>query len=363
MKCIFRTTIVLLSTSMIMLVCGCDLLPENNMIEEITPIIFWSVQGGGEEDGKITISTLVPPLIKEKKRVLSLKVSLLNEGNKGFNLTYYNELKAGQIRLLFVDEAYAKRGLTRLINTVLTDPNISQRLYLVITKGNFNEFLAKHLGETDNIDYYLYRMFKHYEKKKQGEITVVNLHQFMKMLYSQVSDPQLPVFRAEGEQFLYEGTAFFDRDSMVTEIRGKDDQIIQLLYRDRFVRYLVLPDLAVTLGHIRARTRKKLTPDLSSLSIEIDVKGRIDELNSLARIEDNFQYAALTRKIERYLEENVIRLLSQMQKLQIDPLQIGELTAKPFSKPITRATWDRHWSTMKINVKVRLHLEPLTKVK
>ncbi|MFX3634503.1 MAG: Ger(x)C family spore germination C-terminal domain-containing protein [Candidatus Pristimantibacillus sp.] len=332
------------------------------MIEEITPIIFWSVQGGGE-DGKIKISTLVPPLIKEKKRVLTLKVSLLNEGNKGFNLIYYNELKAGQIRLLFVDEAYAKRGLTSLINTVLTDPNISQRLYLVITKGNFNLFLSKHLDEKESIDYYLYRMFKHYEKKKQGEITVVNLHQFMKMLYSQVSDPQLPIFRLEDEQFLYEGTAFFDRDRMVAGIRGKDDQINQLLYRDRYVRYLVFPDLSVTLGHIRAHTRKKLAPDLSSLSIEIDVKGRIDELNSLARIEDKFQYAALTQKIERYLEENVIHLLSQMQHLQIDPLQIGRLTAKPFSKPITRDTWDRHWSTMKINVKVRLHLEPLTKVK
>lgn len=363
MKRFVRAMLVLLSFSLLTFACGCVPIPENNIIEEITPIIFWSIQGGGKEDGKITISTLVPPLIKETKRVLTLKVSLLNEGNKGFNLTYYNELKAGQTRLLFVDEAYAKRGLTRLINTVLTDPNISQRLYLVITKGNFNEFLAKHLDKTDNIDYYLYRMFKHYEKKKQGEITVVNLHQFMKMLYSRVSDPQLPVFRAEGEQFLYEGTALFDRDRMVAEIRGKDDQINQLLYRDRFVRYLVLPDLAVTLGHIRAHTRKKLTPDLSSLTIDIDVKGRIDELNSLARIEDNLQYAALTQKIERYLEEKVIRLVSQMQKLRIDPLRIGGMTAKPFSKPITRDTWDRHWSTMKINVRVRLHLEPLTKVK
>lgn len=357
-----RTTIVLLASSLMILPCGCVPLPENNMIEEITPIIFWSVKGG-REDGKITISTLVPPLSKEKKRVLTLNVSLLNEGNKGFNLIYHNELKAGQIRLLFVDEAYAKRGLTSLINTVLTDPNISKRLFLVITKGNFDEFLAKHLDEKDSIDFYLYRMFKHYEKKKQGEITVVNLHQFMKMLYSQVSDPQLPVFRAEGEQLLYEGTALFDWDRMVAEIRGQDDQISQLLYRDRFVRYLVLPDLSVTLGHIRAHTRKKLTSDLSSLSIEIDVKGRIDELDSLTRIEDNFQYVALTQKIERYLEENVFHLLSQMQHLRIDPLQIGGLTIKPFSRPITRDTWDRHWSTMKINVKVRLHLEPLTKVK
>jgi spore germination protein len=362
MKKSLRTTIALLASSLLMLSCGgCVPLPENNMIEEITPIIFWSVKGG-EEDGKITISTLVPPLSKEKKRVLTLNVSLLNEGNKGFNLIYYNELKAGQIRLLFVDEAYAKRGLTGLINTVLTDPNISKRLFLVITRGNFNEFLSKHLGEKDSIDFYLYRMFKHYEKKKQGEITVVNLHQFMKMLYSQVSDPQLPVFRAEGEQLLYEGTALFDRDRMVAEIRGKDDQISQLLFRDRFVRYLALPDLSITLGHIRAHTRKKLASDLSSLSVEIDVKGRIDELDSLARIEDNFQYAALTQKIERYLEEKVVRLLSQMQQLRIDPLQIGRETARPFSKPITRDTWDRHWSTMKIHVKVRLQLEPLTKL-
>ncbi|WP_187768177.1 hypothetical protein [Paenibacillus sp. PL91] len=118
MKRFLRTIIVLLVSSLLILACGCVPLTENNMIEEITPIIFWSVKEG--EDGKITISTLVPPLIKEKKRVLTLNVSLLNEGNKGFNLNYYNELKAGQIRLLFVDEAYAKQGLTSLINTVLT---------------------------------------------------------------------------------------------------------------------------------------------------------------------------------------------------------------------------------------------------
>ncbi|WP_169088552.1 Ger(x)C family spore germination C-terminal domain-containing protein [Paenibacillus sp. PL91] len=86
-------------------------------------------------------------------------------------------------------------------------------------------------------------------------------------------------------------------------------------------------------------------------------------MDSLARIEDNFQYAVLTQKIERYLEEEVIHLLSQMQQLRIDPLQIGGLTAKPFSRPINKDIWDRHWSTMKINVQVRLHLEPLTKVK
>lgn len=353
---------VLLSSSLLTLASGCLTLPENNTIEEIMPIIFWSVQGGGD-DGKITISTLVPSLIKEKKRVLTLDVSLLNEGNKGFNFTYHNELKSGQIRLLFVDEAYAKRGLTRLINTVLTDPNISQRLYLVITRGHFNEFLAKHMDETDSIDYFFYRMFKHYEEQKQGEMTIVNLHQFMKLLYSRVSDPRLPIFRVEGDQFYYEGTAFFDRDRMVAKIHGTDDQINQLLCRDRFVRYLVIPDLSVTLGHIHAHTSKKLASDLTSLSIVIDLKGRIDELDSLSRVENSFHYAALTQKIERYLEENVFRLLSQMQKLQIDPVEIGGLTVKPFSKPISRDTWDRKWSTMKISVKVRLQLEPRSKVK
>ncbi|NGP46125.1 hypothetical protein G4V62_14630 [Bacillaceae bacterium SIJ1] len=53
---------------------------KHNIVEEISPAIFWSMQRG--EDDKIEISTVVPPVSKEQKNVLSLEISLLKEAKK-----------------------------------------------------------------------------------------------------------------------------------------------------------------------------------------------------------------------------------------------------------------------------------------
>ncbi len=137
---------------------------ENNRIEEIAPVIFWSIEEAG--DGRLKVSTLIPPLIKENKQMLTHKVDLQREAHKAFNLSYYREVKTGQLRMLFISEGLARKGVSTLINTVMADPNISQRLYLVIFKGNFEEYIRNELDSQPNVDYFLYRMFKHYEEKK-----------------------------------------------------------------------------------------------------------------------------------------------------------------------------------------------------
>jgi spore germination protein len=70
--------------SSIVLTTGCSPFVEDNTIEDISPVIFWSVSDGGE--GKLKISTMVPPLVKEKKRLLTLRVDLMRQGGKEFNL-------------------------------------------------------------------------------------------------------------------------------------------------------------------------------------------------------------------------------------------------------------------------------------
>lgn len=55
----------LLAIVSLMWITGCSApYAENNLIEEIAPVVFWSVDKGTE--GKFKISTLVPPLIEEK---------------------------------------------------------------------------------------------------------------------------------------------------------------------------------------------------------------------------------------------------------------------------------------------------------
>lgn len=162
---------------------GCAPFTENNIIEELTPVTFLSLSKGDE--GKIKISTILPSLSKEKKSVMTEEVSLIKEGLRNFNTNFYQETKTGQMRMLIINEDLAKNeGIMSIINVLLTDPDISLRIYLVIVKGNFEEYLENKLDEQDNLDYSFYRMLKHYEEENQGEFSVVNLYEFKKMLYT-----------------------------------------------------------------------------------------------------------------------------------------------------------------------------------
>jgi spore germination protein len=355
-----KRALLLAMLSCIVLTTGCSPFVENNMIEEIAPVIFWYIDDGGE--GKLKMSTLVPPLIKEKKRLLSLQVDLLKQGGKEFNLKYYRELKTGQLRMVLINEELAKKGIVPLINTLVSDPDISQRLYLVIVKGNFDDYIKNQLEKQAELDYFLYRLFKHYEKNNQGEMSVVNLHQFMERLYSPLSDPFLPVFEVGKESFTYEGTAFFSNDKLVATVKNMDDQIFQLIDNNRYLKLLPIPALSVTMGHVRSNAHLEWNRNYSSISIKVDLSGNIEEYLGDKNILDPKELASLNKEVESYMEEQTTKLLTKIQQWKVDPLQLGNLSLSPFSKPITKKEWKSYWEQMKINVDYRLHILPLSSV-
>lgn len=344
----------------IVLLTGCAPFVENNTIEELSPVIFWSIQDAGE--GKLKISTLVPPLIHERKRLLSLQVDLIKEGGKGFNLVYFRELKVGQLRVLLIHENLAKKGIASLLNNILTDPDISHRLYLVIVRGNFEDYINHQLAKQENLDYHLYNMLKHYEKKNQGELTIVNLHHFMKKLHSPFSYPILPVFEVSNENFTYEGTAFFKRDKLITTVKQTDNQIMQLLNNDRYLKFLPIPKLSVVVGHIRSKVHTTMADDYSSISIRVDLSGRIEEYRGSQNILQPVELAALNQEIQSFLEKKNAALFVKMQQHKVDPLQLGSMTITPWSKGLPEEEWLRHWENMKISIAYKLHFQPLTNV-
>jgi spore germination protein len=352
--CLIKRAVLWVMLCSALLMAGCSPYMENNTIEEIAPVIFWSINDGG--DGQLQISTLVPPLTKEKKRLLTLNVELLKQGRKDFNLIYYRELKAGQLRMVLINEELAKKGIVSLINTLSTDPDISQRLYVVIVQGNFEDYLKNQLDKQENIDYFLYRMFKHYEQKNQGEMTIVNLHQFLKKLYSPYSDPILPVFKAGKDHFTYEGTALFRDDKMIATVRNMDDQVMQLIDNDHYLKLLSIPSLSVALGHVRSKVHIELKRNKSTISITTDLIGILEEYRGDKNLGDHKELAILNREIESYLEKQTKEMLEKMQKWKVDPLQLGTLTLKPFMKPISEKEWSSDWEAMKIEVNFRVQL-------
>ncbi|WP_419879110.1 Ger(x)C family spore germination C-terminal domain-containing protein [Brevibacillus centrosporus] len=339
---------------------GCSPFVENNTIEEIAPVIFWSLNQS--DDRHLEISTLVPPLIHEKKRMLTLKVDLQKQGGKEFNLIYYRELKPGQLRVIVINEELARKGVLPLISTYLMDTDISQRLYLIISRGNFEEFMREQLNDQANLDYFLYRMLKHYEASNQGEMSILNLHQFKNKLFSPYADPYLPLFEVKKDNFTYKGTAMFRHDKMINLLPLMDDQIFQLIDHDHYLKLFAVPSSDVILGHVRSKVDIDLDPAYKNMTIKIDLTGRLEEYRGNKNLHKREDLAKLHQDIEKYLVSRTSDLLKTMQHWKIDPLEIGTRTLHPFSKPISDSEWLNLWEKMKFKIEYRLTIQPLVNV-
>lgn len=338
---------------------GCAPFTENNIIEELTPVTFLSLSKGDE--GKIKISTILPSLSKEKKSVMTQEVSLIKEGLGNFNLNFYQEMKSGQMRMLIINEDLGRNeGIMSIINLLLTDPDISMTIYLVIVKGNFEEYLENQLDKQDNLDYSFYRMLKHYEEKNQGELSIVNLHEFKKMLYTPYSDPYLPVFKIENDAISYEGTALFQNDKLVEIITTFDDRIFQLLNNNHYLAILPIPELKVVLGHVRAKTKVDINKSLSTMTYTVNIDSRIEEYRGEKQLFDRKDLEDLKKDIQSTLEKQTQELVKKMQELNVDALQLGIHTLKPFSKPIDEKKWIELFEKMDIKIDYQFNIKPLT---
>ncbi|KZE67749.1 spore gernimation protein [Fictibacillus phosphorivorans] len=338
---------------------GCSPIKEKNLIEEIAPVTFWSIRKG--EDENLRMSTLIPPLVKEKKRLLTVQVDLLKEGMKGFNLKYYRELKVGQLRMLLISEEIAKEGISPLIDTILTDPDISKRLYLAVVRGNFDEYMNNQLKMQEDLDYYLYRMFKHYDN--QGKLTIINLHQFMKTLHSPAHSPLLPVFEASEENFQYLGTGIFNNDKLIETTNYMEEQIFQLIDNDHFLKYFAIRDLSIVLGHVKANVHLNMDNTYSELKLNVQLNGRLDEIAREHKLLTRDELSRFESEIELYLEKQTIKFLKKLQKNKVDPLQLRKYTLRPFSKPLNGREWSNRWERMEVKVDYDLKIQPLTDTK
>ncbi|ADO56646.1 Ger(x)C family spore germination C-terminal domain-containing protein [Paenibacillus polymyxa] len=339
------------------LMTSCASLTENNTIEEIAPVTFLSLSEGSE--GKIKISTLAPPLTHDSKKLVTKEVHMLEEGRKYLSLNYFREYKLGQLRMLFISESLARKGIASIVTSLLLDPETTQRLYLVVVDGNFDEYIMTNTEKQKDLEYFLYRMFKHYENKQQGTMTVINLHRFLQKYHNPLSDPVLPVFEATPDDFKYEGTGLFQKDKMAGKLSLRQDHIFQLLDNVNYIKLLPLPEFSILLGQVRSKVDLHWNRGDSIYAVNVNLYARLVEYQGDRYLGDTNNLMELQSEIENFLKERTTELLQKMQKWDVDPLSMGYVALHPFSKPISGEEWQKTKRSLNYQVKVHLTLNPL----
>jgi spore germination protein len=352
---------IMIVLAMAVLLSGCaGVAPKTNLIEEITPTILLYLKEG--ENSTVESTMVVPTVKEEKKQLLTVRSKMMKESRYLLTRNYYRELKSGQLHLLFISEELARKGIIDHINTLLLDQEIKTRLYMAVVRGDFVSYLQSQFDRQEGIDRFLYKMFRHYEKK--GDLTIVDLHHFLVSYYSPYSDPVLPMFTIRQGQLIYAGTALFREDRLVKSIPIEEDFLFQILHRHRcFHTNIPLPDRNIVLGSVFSTREIRFTDRYEHGIIKVLLRGIVEEYTGDKDLSRPEEAADMIRDLERYLEDRIYDRIRDWQQLSIDPAHIGRKTLSPFRQPFSGPEWKRHWRDLPVTVRVELELENLGWIK
>ncbi len=98
------------------------------------------------------------------------------------------------------------------------------------------------------------------------------------------------------------------------------------------------------------------------MSIQVNLQGRIEEYRGDKNMSITEDYLSLNEEIETFMKKHTIMFLNQLQKWNVDPIGVGKLTLRPFSRPISNKEWSSYWPRMKINVEYRIDFQPIKRM-
>lgn len=342
-------------------VTGCSsFVPHTNKIEEISPSLFVYFDIGQREALSSTI--FVPTAgLREKRHPLTVEGSLTKQMRERLNNRHTREIRSGKIKMVFVSERLARRGLFPVVNALMTDEDVSDRLFLAVLRGEMDEKAKQGIAEQEAFDFYLYRMFRHYNRR--GGMAVADLHAFMSRYFNGYGDPTVPVFHLEQSRFVYDGVGAFRRDRLVLVLGGEQNGLFELIRRSRnFQATLPLADMRVALSSVRSARRARISKK-NGLELSVRITARIEEYQGPLDLGDRRDAARLRGQIAERLEQQIQELLKRLQAAESDPAAFGMLAFGPCRKPPwPRDRWPQIWSEMPVSVRCEVQLTDLGSV-
>lgn len=350
-----KRTIILICIMLGTVLTGCGIVPKTNVIEEISPSIVIYVDRN--EEGKLVQIALIPTSSEESIKYLTTDVDIMKEARNNFSRKFYRAMKSGQMRIVMISKQIAETGIFPIMNTLVLDREIGGRVFIAIVDGNFLHYIKHHFTVKPDLplEMYLYKMFAHYER--HGEYTTTNLHQFLESFYSPYADPVIPLFKAEHETLSYYGTALLQGDRMVAYINELEDVFYQLLkQRSAIQKVTPLPDLQLSIGALTSKSHISISSD-QTVHIKLHLRGRIEEYQGDYNLMVYEEAEALREKIESYFEENLEHFIAKLQKLDVDPLRIGERTLTIGKRTYTEKQWREQWKKAPTKVEVEFFFD------
>ena len=138
----------------------------------------------------------------------------------------------------------------------------------------------------------------------------------------------------------------FHHDKLIGTVKNTEDQIIQLMNNNHYLKYLPIPTSSVTLGHVHSNVHMKLNQNYSSLSVKVNLNSRIEEYKGNKNILNHDELASLIKRSNPIWKNNQWIFLKKCKsgtwthyRLEHSPLTPGRNHWVKNNGPITGNEW------------------------
>lgn len=250
-----------------------------------------------------------------------------------------NKLATGQLRVALFGQRVAERGILDIIDMLYRDTTIGNRIYLAVVKGKGEDLLKEEISITEHAAIYISNLIE--QNIKNENLPSMNFHQFIYAYYSDGMDPFLPYLAKEkgNAHVKILGLALFDQDKMVSTLPRNKMFYFKLLSREGYQNGAVEIEMSnkvkdhdgksgefAAIENIHSNSRFFIRETEQGISVKINIKmdGIIQEFTGERGLQKPGVLNEIKRRLEKKIKANTLEMLKDFQKLNIDPIGIGE---------------------------------------
>lgn len=265
----------------------------------------------------------------------------------------------GQTRAIILSEAFAKENIHELLDFIIRRVQVSGQAFVLVTPEDPEQVIDTKLNNNILPGEYIALYFQSAAKKNLAR--PIRVWEVYSRLNSESADVFMPLITVAQGQYRIGGTALFSKNSMVGRLDVDETQIVAFLDGAN-IGFLSVPMADGRLLALHGlKSKSSFTPRRSengqiTFEVRVDLRGLLREArpqDPLVTVDDKRRYEEW---VERYTRDHIIQLLAKLQRLQTDPLDLGQYVRIKYPRYWESITWRQVYSQANFNVKVNFSI-------
>jgi spore germination protein len=265
-------------------------------------------------------------------------------------------LLSGRTEVVLFNKKVAQQGVIEIIDGLERDPSIGRDIYLGVVNGNVESLLNEKYSISETSSKYISELLK---QNMDQNIPETNFHHFLYHYYGKGMDPYMPILQKKGKFINLEGLALFKDNKFIDSISLKQSFIMKILnegFRDGTYETKLPNGKFVTVQNMASKIKYSILENNKNfiINIYIRINGNVNEAQHISTMEDN-----IINGVENHLSTSMTKegneLLKYFQKLQIDPLGLGNKASNQI-RHLDIKEWEDKYPQIPIHVNIKVKI-------